>query len=190
VHEIILTDDHRYLVNGTPKIGVTKVLDLSGLSSYYPRDPWYLERGRMVHLGTALIDSDTLDWLTVDERIKGYLEGYQKFLHETGWKFQYSEVELYDPIYDFCGKPDRFLPLTDIKTGEDNEEQLGGYWQLLQANGYNPKREAYTLKLNENGTYKLLPPKEKITVLRDIFLAGLTLIRWKERKYGNIHNVT
>lgn len=186
--EIILTDEHKYIVDGKPKLSVTQILELSGLSNYYPRDPWYLERGRHVHTATAMIDTDTLDWSTVDERIKGYLEGYEKFLQETGWTFEHSEVKLYHPIYDYCGTPDRFLPLLDIKTGEDNEEQLGGYWELLQTNGFKPKREAYTLKLNENGTYKLNQPKELITKLRDIFLAGLTIVKWKEKKYGNSIN--
>jgi hypothetical protein len=181
--EIILTDDHKYIVDGKPKLNVTEVLELSGLSSYYPRDPWYLERGRVVHKATVMVDNDTLDWNTVDDRIKGYLEGYRKFRQEPGWKFEHSEVKLYHPTYDYCGTPDRFLPLLDIKTGEDNEEQLGGYWELLLANGYNPKREAYTLKLNENGTYRLLQTKEPITKLRDIFLAALTIVKWKER-YG------
>jgi len=183
--EIILTDDHKYIVDGKPKLNVTKVLELSGLSNYYPRDPWYLERGKIVHMATVMIDNDTLDWDTVDDRIRGYLEGYGKFIMDTGWKFQYSELKLWHPIYDYCGTPDRFLPLLDIKTGEDNEEQLGGYWELLYANDYKPPREAHTLKLNENGTYKLNQTKEPITKLRDVFLAGLTIAKWKERKYGN-----
>lgn len=178
----LIQDSHLYIVNGNPcQSSVTKELEKAGLSKYWNKDEWYMERGRAVHTATHLIDLDQLDWDTVDSRILGFLEGYLKFKKESGIVFEHREVSLYDPIYRFCGTPDAFYPLTDIKTGEENEVQLGAYWQLLKANGHKTGKEAFSLLLNENGTYKFNPVKD-VKLLSQVFLSALVINRYRENK--------
>ena len=176
----LIQESHQYIIDGKPcQSSVTRELEKAGLSKYWNKDPWYMERGSAIHTATHLIDLDQLDWDTVDERIKGFLEGYLKFKRESGIIFEHREVSLYDPIYQFCGTPDAFYPLTDVKTGEENEVQLGGYWQLLRANGYETGREAFSLRLFEDGKYKFNPVKD-IKFLSQVFLSCLTINRYKE----------
>ena len=60
--------------------------------------------------------------------------------------------------------------------------QLGGYYQLMKANNIKTGKEAYTLKLNEDGTYKFKPVKENIKLLSQVFLSALAINRYKENK--------
>jgi len=177
----LIEDTHTYLVDETPcPSTVTKELEKAGLSIYWNNDNWYMERGKAIHRATHLIDTGELDWESADERIMGFLEAYQRFKKESGIDFAYREKSLYHPQYQYCGTPDAFYPLTDIKSGEDNELQLGAYAALLEANGFPKVREAFTLKLNEDGTYKFTPTKTDIRTLQHIWFAVLTVNRYKE----------
>ncbi|MBT9167556.1 MAG: hypothetical protein DDT22_00941 [candidate division WS2 bacterium] len=181
--DVKLIEGHRYIVDGKPCLStVTRELEKAGLSKYWNKDSWYMERGNAVHIATHLIDRGLLDWDTVDPRIEGFLEAYLKFKKESGIVFEYREVSLYDPIYRFCGTPDAFYPLTDIKTGQENDVQLGAYWHLLKTNGYKVDKKAYSLLLFEDGTYKFNPIREDIEMLANVFLCALTVNRYKENK--------
>ena len=181
--EVKLIEGHIYMVDGKPcKSSVTSELDKAGLSKYWNKDPWYMERGNAVHIATHLIDMGLLDWDSVDSRIQGFLDAYVKFKKQSGIVFEHRELSLYDPIYQFCGTLDCAYPLTDIKTGEENDVQLGGYYQLMKANNIKTGKEAYTLKLNEDGTYKFKPVKENIKLLSQVFLSALAINRYKENK--------
>lgn len=151
----LIEESHQYLVDDKPVKSVTQLLKEYGLSNYWNNDPWYLERGTAVHRATHFIDIGDLDFETVDPQIMPYLEAYMKFKQETGWVFKHIEEKFYHPIYHYCGTPDRFLPLLDIKTGEDSKLQLAAYGELLRTNGHNPGREAFNLRLDEDGTYSL-----------------------------------
>jgi hypothetical protein len=148
---------HTYTVDGVVYPSVTQVLHDMGLSTYYDSgDDFYKERGQAVHKCCELIDSDTLDWSSVDPRITGYLDAYLAFKEETRWQFDHSEERLADDTYKFCGSPDRFWPLLDLKTTASRFDlQLSAYAILLQANGFKPGREAYFLQLKPDGKYTL-----------------------------------
>lgn len=182
----LIEPEHRYEVDGHPCLdSVTGVLKRAGFT-YYNSDPWYMERGRAVHRATHLIDLDDLDWDTVDPRILGYLHGYVKFKAESGMTFEHIEEPMYHPIYDYCGTPDRWNndEVYDIKTGEESELQLGGYGELISAKTNRMPRRAFTIKLNEDGTYSLKPTKEQVRYLAQVFLSFLITNRWKEN-HGN-----
>ena len=148
-------EGHIYTVDGIVKPSVTQVLAEMGLANYYNIDPWYMERGKAVHSGTVMIDAGTLNWDKVDKRILGYLEAYKSFIGQSGLVFEHKEKKLYSEKYDFCGTPDRFPPLLDIKTGQSFPYQLELYGTLLRENGYITGTKAYTLNLKENGKYSL-----------------------------------
>ena len=154
---IELSADHRYIVEGQEWPGFTRIAQTTGIIRKYTGDPWYGERGTAVHRATVMIDNNTLDWESVDERIGGFLDAYVKFRHEHPIFFpsELSEHSLSHSTYKFCGTLDRFPPLIDLKTGESNPIQLEAYAELLRANGYDPGRQGYMLHLQENGNYKL-----------------------------------
>jgi len=178
-------EDHTYTVGDRELLHVTRVLP----DDRRRVDPWYLERGRMIHLATALFDHDELDEDSIDERIKPYLDAYVKFRRETGFEPKEIELPLYHPKYFYAGTIDKIgklngsQDLIDLKTGgkaKDDELQLAAYWELCRAN-YIKIRRVFDLYLHENGTYNLIPPETPPKLLLPVFLASLTVARWKER---------
>jgi hypothetical protein len=178
---IELTSDHEYFVDGRKVPGFTEIATAMGLVSYYNCDPYYLERGSAVHAATALFDTGKLDWDSVDPRIEGYLEAYIRFRTEASADWDHTEEPLYHPTYRYCGTPDRFSPLIDIKTGQGYVIQLEAYAELLRANGYDPDRTGYMLHLKENGTYKLETHKYD-RKLRGIWLSAVSVFHYRKDK--------
>jgi hypothetical protein len=118
--------------NGKPIRSVSKILN-----RIYPMppdlDPWYLERGRMVHAATVMIDNDTLDWKALDERLKPFCDAYVTFKMMAGPVMEATELVVVHPSYRFGARLDRVMKLpgqnrllvTDIKCGTDKENR---YW--------------------------------------------------------------
>lgn len=180
---VALTADHRYLVDGQPVPGFTEICRAIGLVDYYNKDPYYLDRGRVVHIATALIDKGRLDWDTVDERIEGFLQAYLRFRCEQPFNncWEHSETSLHHPLYRYCGTPDRFLPLIDIKTGQGDPIQLDAYAELLRANGYDPGRAGYMLHLRADGSYRLKAHKFDRQLL-GVWLSAVSVYHYKKGK--------
>jgi hypothetical protein len=101
-------------------------------------DPWYLERGKMVHSATCLIDTGTLDWGTLDERIKPFCDAYLSFIQKVKPIVEASELTVVHPSYQFGARLDRVyrlhgqdrLMVVDIKTGIGKEPR---YWCQVAA---------------------------------------------------------
>lgn len=183
--DILLDEEqHIYHVNGQVTKSVTQVLAEEGLTKYWNVDEWYMERGTAVHKAAHLFDLNILDWDSIDPRIEGFLTAYAQYKQDTGMVWEFSEKRLYHPVYDYCGTPDRFLPLYDIKCGQGFPLQLEGYAELLRANEINPGREGFFLELKENGKYNLKPYKFNRTD-RGIWLSAVSLNQYKRRQNGN-----
>ena len=96
-------------------------------------DPWYLERGKMVHLATTIIDAGTLDWNTLDPRIKPFCDAYQSFLDTSKVIVEASELTVVHPSYKYGARLDRIYSfpgggkpvVVDIKTGTGKKDR---YW--------------------------------------------------------------
>jgi hypothetical protein len=118
--------------DGRPIRSVSKILE-----RVYPMppdlDPWYLERGRMVHAATVMIDNGTLDWATLDERLKFFCDAYKGFIDMAHPIIEAREIVVVHPSYRFGGRIDmvlRFiidgrLCIGDIKCGMGREDR---YW--------------------------------------------------------------
>ena len=172
-------DTHIYTdESGIVLSSVTNILAAEGLATYFNQDPWYMERGRAIHACCEFLDKKVLACESVDPAIAGFLDAYQKFLYDTEYEFEHIEEPLSHPIYKYAGTPDRFLPLLDIKGAQGNILQLEGYAELLRANKINPGREAYTLHLKEDGTYKLETHKLNRQLL-GVFLSAVTIHNYK-----------
>jgi len=169
---------HTYTESGQVIPSVTQILSTEGLVSYFNTDPWYMERGTAIHKACEYFDKGTLDWDSLDPAILGFVKAYVLFMVSSGLLFSHIEEPLYHPIYHYAGTPDRFLPLLDIKGVQGCELQLEAYGELLRANKIHPGREAYTLHLKEDGTYKLASYKFNRTKL-GVFLSAVTLYNYK-----------
>jgi hypothetical protein len=126
-----------YSYQGRSIRSVSKILNV-----IYPLppdlDPWYLERGKLVHHATTLIDKGTIDWATVDERIKPFCTAYLDFITLARPVVEASELIVVHPSYRFGARLDRVMRLhgqdrlivVDIKTGMGKEPR---YWLQVAA---------------------------------------------------------
>ena len=176
---------HLYTLGDRKLISVTQGISI--LDTRW-RDPWYLERGRLIHLACEYYDRDELDEDKLDPQIGPYLEAYVKFKSDTGFLVRLIEHKLYHPQYLFAGRIDRtgilnsVEDLIDIKSGtkvDTDELQGAGYWELCRVNNI-PVKKVFDLYLRENGTYSLVEIKNP-KLLLPVFLAALTLTRWREK---------
>ena len=104
--------EHRYLVNGEEWLSVTTVLSRVGFVdfSYIPENirTRALERGRRVHRAAHFLGEGDLDWSTVDEGDKGYVEACASFLAASGFEMAGHERRLVIPRLRVAGTCDAF----------------------------------------------------------------------------------
>lgn len=187
-NELQFTEEgHIYTLNGRRLISVTQALSI--LDDRWKVDPWYLERGRLIHLATEYYDRNELDESSIDPQIAPYIESYIKFRMNTDFEPKMIEQRLFHPQYFYAGTLDRQGPLNgnqviiDIKSGTkvDVDELQGvAYWELCRSNKI-PVEKLFDLYLRDDGRMPNLIPIEKPKLLLPVFLAALTLMRWKEK---------
>src|SRR3972149_6573637 len=176
---LTLDDQHHYELDGRRLISVTQALSI--LNNRWKVDPWYLERGKAIHLVTEFYDRGTLDESTVDHQIFPYLDAYVKFRQDTGFQPIWIEHSFHHRIYLYAGKIDRIGELNahrvivDLKSGaksEVDELQGAAYFELCKINNIVIDK-IFDLYLKDNGSY-LLVETTKSKLLLSIFLAMLT----------------
>lgn len=123
---------------------------------------FYLNRGSMIHLATALYDRGTLDWNSVDERIFLYIKAWEKFRNEAGGKVVAIEQMVINNPLQYRGTLDRIISkcalhptgnlLLDIKTNEAD------IYTRLQTMAYalaqKKKVKRGFVALHNDGTYR------------------------------------
>lgn len=178
-------EGHIYKLGNRRILSVSQALSI--LDDRWKVDPWYLERGRLIHLATAYLDNDELNLQSLDDQILPYFNAYMKFKEDTGFKPILIECPLYHPQHFYAGTIDRTGSLNgnrvliDLKSGGKtrvDELQTTAYWELCRVNNI-PIKEQFDLYLRDNATYKL-EPVEKPKLLLPVFLAALQCERWKE----------
>jgi len=177
---------HRYTLDGRRLVSVTECLKL--VDDRWKMDPYYLQRGRFIHLACELYDRDELDEDTVDPQILPRLEAWKKFRADTGFVPDRIEEKFYHPVYLYAFKFDVHGPLNgsdvmiDRKSSPYRTDVLQGAAYCAGLEAQTPPiscKKAFDIYLKENGTYKLEP----IPYLRNnfqTFLAVLTAYRWRE----------
>lgn len=151
--------NHIFTLDGRRIASVTQVL--SHFIPHWNCDPWYLERGKVVHKATELYDKGTLDSDSVDPQIQGYLQGWEKFRFDYEFVPTHIEFKTYHKIYQYAGIIDRIGNsrignfLLDIKSGEptksDKLQIAGGYLGMMPE-----AKNCMALYLREDGTYRAL----------------------------------
>ena len=143
------------------------------------------ERGKDVHLATALYDNDDLDDGSISDTIRPYLDGWIKFRRESGFvpgmieQIIHNEIHRYGGTLDRTGRMNGKQYLIDIKSGTVQPAtalQTMAYSECLEDHY---KRGA--VELHANGTYKIIEYKNDRQD-RSVWYAALVLRNWKINK--------
>ncbi len=188
------SDTHEYFWHGAPVPSVTQIIQSANLANF-DSVPWHIlkkacELGTYVHQATEYLDNNTLDFDTIDEGVFPYLQAWERFKIDTGFKIKFIEVRLYSQKYKFAGTIDRIGTINDkevipdIKTGVhsiSHAVQTSAYAQLAKEAGILTQRKAnrLTVKLNSDGSYSLKPHKGNADFA--VFLNALAIYNYKKR---------
>ena len=109
---------HVYRVDGAPVPSVTQLLEAAGISPDYSKvNPHVLRHARLrgihVDLCCDLDDAAELDWSTVHPEAVGYVQAWQAFKADYGYRPLASQVILYHPTYGYAGTADNVGLLDD-----------------------------------------------------------------------------
>ena len=156
---------HSYLHDGEPIPGITQILSEMGLMGDYQPDPWYLERGRLVHLACEYLDKDGLDWDSLDDEIRSRVEAYQKFKKDYDFKPRMIEQPVHNHRLNVACTPDRegnikwHDAVVELKNGgrqKWHRLQLAIQAICIGEDGGRNTHHRYTLELKTDSTYKIL----------------------------------
>jgi hypothetical protein len=148
------SDGHVYTFNGQIVPSVTSILVSEGFIDTSWFDDWSREKGSMVHLAIKYDLAGELDEETLDDEIRPYLSAFRKFMSESGFKVDKSEVPGVNTTYGYAGTPDLV--------------------------GCFPKPgvcRRFALELNNEGKYKLTSFTDQQDF--NIFLSAVAINRWK-----------
>lgn len=199
--DIVLQDEPRaYLSRGVVYRSVTDRIHQAGFGPDFSMvNPIVMEdacrRGSMVHLACQYFNEGDLDLVTVDEQIRGYVDGYIKFTQECPIKPIAIEKKMISKTLNLGGTPDLvcFLAgrraIIDLKTsqtlGKDAGLQTAGYKVLWEDNFPNKMiYERYGLKLKNDGTYKLIPHTDFDDEIAFLDMHNYSLAKDKKDKWN------
>ena len=153
---------------------VTDILRIAGARKPIPLSEddskWYLARGKMIHRATELYDTSAhgLDWGSVDERIRPYVEGYIRFRKEVKGELVACECRIEDKAMGYVGAIDRVfrclggvpgIYIVDLKTNDwdtATKWQLAAYaWLYVKHNRLRKPPRICALALKDDGTYRI-----------------------------------
>jgi hypothetical protein len=186
--------DHRYWLDGRELFGVTRVLELTGISDFSAPHFTAFVRDRGAHVAAAIHfdNQGDLDLETLDPQLVPYVEAHRAFLRESGAVVEHTEQMVCDEAYGYAGTLDEILliqrdgrtkrTLIDIKLGlyDSVEIQLAAYARAardLYAQPVILERRALILK--PDGDYTLTPPFVGLTD-EQTFLSALRVCAWRK----------
>ncbi|EIF30923.1 hypothetical protein BCh11DRAFT_06435 [Burkholderia sp. Ch1-1] len=182
--------EHSYTVGAQRVPGVTATLAPLVDFSMVPKA--VLERaqqlGTAVHRMVELDNRKDLDEDSVSDELLPFLTAYRRFRAETGFVPELIEQRFHHPVLRFAGTLDitgsinRRSAVVDIKKmltlGPVVGVQLAAYQELCRVNGHEVL-DRYGLGLRKDGTYRLVPFKDKGDW--PTFLSLLTLRNFKDK---------
>lgn len=157
------------------------------------------ELGKAVHLACEFLDQDDLEWQTLPDQVRPYVDAYAKFLDENKPRMLLIEHLVYHPVYRYAGQLDRVLELgdkvgtLDIKTSAVMSAATGvqtaAYTEAIKTDlpllskilggELQKPMSRFGLQLKPDGTYRL----HEYTSADDwrTFLALLSVRAWMEK---------
>lgn len=184
---------HTYTYEGQELPSVTRIVAIAAPMPWMA--PEQLERARQrgkdVHLLTQLYDEDDLDLESVDPELMPYLEAWQTFLANTGFKAGEIEKMVAHPRHRYAGTFDRVgtMPragktLVDIKSGAPvpgTALQTAGYAEAYNVTVPVAERIKSRLAVHLKGDGSYLALRYRDTTDISVFLNALGVLKWKEK---------
>ena len=103
--------EHRYTFGERELPSVTRILADVGLTDFSA--PWFTEfareRGSLVHAAIALDNEDALDYESLDPVLVGYVDGWRKYLRESGAVVEHFEQPVCDLNVGYAGTLDAIV---------------------------------------------------------------------------------
>jgi len=140
--------------DGSHPPSITEILKSEGFINNDWWDDWSRDKGSAVHLACHYDLSGELDEESLDDEIRPYLYAFRKFLAQSGFKVERSEVPAINKTYGYAGTPD-----------------LIGCFPAPT-----PARR-FALELNKEGRYKLIPFTEQSDF--SVWLSAVAVHKWK-----------
>lgn len=192
------SDSHRYFIGHLELPSVTKILSEARIADF--SKPWFTEtakeRGTLVHAAIALDNEGTLDYDALDPQLTGYVDGWRKYLAESGATVERFECPVCDRQAGYAGTLDVIVveagqagptwrTVLDIKPAlyPSVGPQVAAYARCARAlyDGPTLFRRA-ALILPGDGTYT----RHALTDTTDelVFLAAVRLFHWRQTHAG------
>lgn len=182
-------DGHIYKWNGTEVPSVSKILKTIGITRDYERcDPYYRERGTLVHQAVHYHVKGTLDEESIDqENVLPYLDGFRRFEKAQPYAAYHSEVPLYSERFGFAGTIDQIgsldgslgLGITDLKVTESSDKaadlQLCLYANLFFEKFHYWPEFRMVLELHGDGTTRPIFYKTNPKIVKSL----MEIWKWK-----------
>jgi len=178
--------NHRHLHGGEEIPGVTRLIRSVGMMPTYG-DHWAMQRGSDVHLATEYFDHNDLDWDTVRDEVRPYVEGWAEFRAVTKFTPRKIETQEHDHAFNYATIIDREGDFA----GEDAviEIKSGAYspwWGIqlaLQDRCLEKSRKGYrarfAVQLSKDGGFKLHRFLDPADYQCAVAVAGL--YHWRRR---------
>lgn len=103
--------EHRYFVGDRELPSVTRILHDARLADFSA--PWFTEsvkdRGTMVHAAIALDNEGALDYEALDPALVGYVDGWRRYVEESGAIVLDFERPVCDPVTGYAGTLDAIV---------------------------------------------------------------------------------
>ena len=146
---------HVYTYKGQHWPSITQILKTEGFIDTTWFDEWSRDKGSMVHLAVKYDIAGELNEESLDDEIRPYLTGFRKFMAESGFKVERSEIPGVNTTHRYSGTPD--LTGCFPKPG--------------------PCRR-FALELNKEGKYKLIQHTDQNDF--NVWLASVATFYWKK----------
>jgi hypothetical protein len=147
-------EGHVYTAAGKVLPSITQILQAEGFVDTSHYDEWSRDKGSMVHLAIHYYVNNELEEDYLDPEIVPYLNAFKKFLADSGFKVERSEVPACNLTYGYAGTPDLV--------------------------GCFPKPTAarrFVLEVNKDAKYKLIAHTDQQDF--NIWLACVAVHKWK-----------
>lgn len=182
--------EHRYTVDGKTFPSVSQII--APLVDFSMVRESVLEAAREfgshVHEACALHCRDALNWQTLDPALVPYVEGWDKFLRDTGAVILASEQPIAHPTLKYAGTPDLILAWDDFVAVPDIKAtaavpptvgiQTAAYGRAYQATfgGKEPRRYCIHLTAKGYKSHRRTDPADWA-----MFQSCLNIYRFKEK---------
>src|SRR4051812_37520347 len=94
-------ESHTYRLNGRVIPSVTTIIN--AILPGWQADEYYLQRGRAIHWGCALLDKNDLDWATVAPEIAPRVRAWQAFRTSYPARIEAIELSMAHATFRYAG---------------------------------------------------------------------------------------